>query len=167
MPKKLRSCGSRLRVDIVSLSSTSICVGEFPICPSESVKYLGVTLDTHLSISSNISKMVTLCFSALRNIRSNRRSLTRKLNITLISALVLSRLDYCIALHADLPAASTCRLQRVLHAAARLIFCKGQREHVTPLLRQLRWLPIKTRNSCILICKWSCSIIPRLFSSAS
>lgn len=39
----------------------------------------------------------------------------------------------------------TQRLQLVQNSAARLIFRSKKRDHVTPLLRALHWLPIDTR----------------------
>ena len=58
---------------------------------------------------------------------------------------VLSRLDYCNATLADLPATHISRLQRIQNNAARLVLQKSKRQHVTPLLKQLHWLPIQTR----------------------
>jgi len=37
------------------------------------------------------------------------------------------------------------RLQSVQNAAARLVACIGRREHITPVLRQLHWLPVCQR----------------------
>ena len=58
---------------------------------------------------------------------------------------VLSRLDYCNATLAGLPATHIARLQRIQNNAARLVLQKSKRRHVTPLLKQLHWLPIQTR----------------------
>ncbi|KAK7087711.1 hypothetical protein V1264_021725 [Littorina saxatilis] len=38
-------------------------------------------------------------------------------------------------------------LQRVQNAAARLVLKKRKRDHITPLLRSLHWLPVDTRIS--------------------
>ena len=37
------------------------------------------------------------------------------------------------------------KLQRVMNASARLIFCAPKHCHITPLLQQLHWLPIRLR----------------------
>ena len=52
--------------------------------------------------------------------------------------ILLSRLDYCNAV----PAATLASLQRVLHAAARLVLNLKPRDHVTPALWELHWLPV-------------------------
>ena len=57
---------------------------------------------------------------------------------------MLSRLDYCNATLAGLPAIHISRLQRIQNNAARLVLQKSKRQHVTPLLKQLHWLPIQT-----------------------
>ena len=60
-------------------------------------------------------------------------------------SLVLSRLDYCNALLGGLNNRQLDRLQRVQNSAARVIYGVRQREHITPSLRRLHWLPIRMR----------------------
>ena len=63
---------------------------------------------------------------------------------------VLSRLDYCSATLASLPATYIARLQRIQNNAARLVLQKSKRQHVTQFLKQPHWLPIQTRIDYIL-----------------
>ena len=37
------------------------------------------------------------------------------------------------------------KLQRVMNASARLVFCAPRNCHVTPLLKELHWLPVRAR----------------------
>ena len=60
-------------------------------------------------------------FFHLRWLRSLRRQLGRDVMARLVSALVLSRLDYCNAVLTGLPVSTLAPLQRVLHAAARVV----------------------------------------------
>ena len=62
-----------------------------------------------------------------------------------MSALVLSRLDYCNAALAGLPQATLRPLQRAQNAAARLVANMGSRDHITPAMKDLHWLPINQR----------------------
>ena len=81
----------------------------------------------------------------LRQISSIRHFLTSSATQTLVSTLILSRLDYCNALLSGCPKHLTDRLQHVQNAAARLV-CKAKKfDHVQPLLRKLHWLPITSR----------------------
>jgi len=41
-------------------------------------------------------------------------------------------------------------LQRVLHAAARFVAAIGPRDHITPTLISLHWLPVRQRITCKL-----------------
>ena len=70
------------------------------------------------------------------------RQLSRDVSAPLISARVLSRLNYCNAVLVGLPAATLAPLQRVLHVAARLVLDLTPLDHVTHALRDLHWLPV-------------------------
>ena len=56
---------------------------------------------------------------------------------SLVSAFVLSRLDYCNAILAGLPKTTIALLQRAQNAAARLVARLGPRDHVSNALRDL------------------------------
>ena len=57
----------------------------------------------------------------------------------------MSRLDYCNAVLYGLPDAQLQKLQLVQNAAARLVTGTHRREHITPVLFALHWLPIRQR----------------------
>ena len=66
--------------------------------------------------------------------------------------LVHSRLDYCNVVFAGLPACDVQRLQSILNTAIRLVAGSSRRDHVTSLLRDRHWLPVKQRveyTSCV------------------
>jgi hypothetical protein len=62
-----------------------------------------------------------------------------------VSAFVLSRLDYCNALLAELPATTLAPLQRVQNAAARLVLNLRPFDHIKPAFIELHWLPVRQR----------------------
>ena len=84
---------------------------------------------------------------------SVRKYLSRSSSETLIHAFITSRLDYCNSLLYGLPKYQLSKLQRVMNASARLVYSAPKSCHITPLLRELHWLPVcyrieyKTRNS--------------------
>jgi len=112
-------------------------VGTATIAPSSVVRDLGIYLDSSLSMTTHIFKTVSNCFSAMTLIRSVCRSVSKAVLLSLVTALVLSRIDYGNATLAGLSTRQLCRLHSVLHAAARIIFSARKFDHVTPLLREL------------------------------
>jgi len=62
---------------------------------------------------------------------------------TLVTALVHSQLDYCNVVFASLPACDIQRLQSVLNTAICLVAGSSRRDHVSSLLRDRHWLPVK------------------------
>ena len=110
-----------------------------------SVKYLGVTLDQSLSMQNFISETCRTCFLYIRRIAAIRPYLSETAAVRLVTAFVSSRLDYCNSLLIGLPAEQTNRLQRVQNSAVRLVLKKRKREHITPFLMQLHWLPVRFR----------------------
>ena len=81
----------------------------------------------------------------LRRINSIRHYLSVQATKTLVSAFVLSRLDYCNSLHSGCLQYLLNRLQRVENNVARLILKALKTDHITPHLRTLHWLPIDAR----------------------
>ena len=75
------------------------------------------------------------------------------LKVTLLRALVVSKLDYSSTVLAGAPAVQLNRLQSVLNAAARLVFLARKYEHTSPLLREVHWLKVPQRiqfRLCVL-----------------
>jgi len=83
-----------------------------------------------------------------------RGQLGQEVTGRLVSAFILSRLDYCNAILAGLPASTLAPPQRVMHAAARVVYDLKPYDHVTPTLTALQWLPVKQRiefKLCLLV----------------
>jgi len=72
---------------------------------------------------------------------------------TVAAALIACRLDYCNSLLYGLPPDTQLRkLRSVQNATARLITGTRRRDHITPVLRELHWLPIRERVKFKLAC---------------
>ena len=63
----------------------------------------------------------------------------------LVHAFVTSRIDSNNSMLFGLPQCELAKIQRVQNTAARLVLCVPRREHITPFLRKLHWLPIECR----------------------
>ena len=66
--------------------------------------------------------------------------------MSVVNALVSSRLDYCNSLLRSLSKFNLHRLQSIQNSAARPITNSNKFTHTTPVLRKLHWLPIQFRS---------------------
>ena len=130
-------------------------LGSTVIEPARVVRDLGVLLDDELSMKQHITKVASTCFYQLRRLRQLRCLLGQEVTAQLVSAFIMSRVDYCNSVLAGLPHTTLEPLQRVQNAAARLVLSLNLRDHVKPGLKQLHWLPIEYRiqfKLCLYIC---------------
>jgi hypothetical protein len=128
------------------ISSSSLLFAGNIISPSTSVRNLGVTFDSDLSLTTHISSVCKSSHFIVRQIRQVRPSLDINSSILLANALVSSKLDFCNSLYFGLPQSSLHRLQLIQNAAARAIFPSLRRhDHISPILRKLHWLPVNQR----------------------
>ena len=127
-------------------------IGNASVPFSDTVKNLGVTLDCHLSLKTHVLNLVRTVNFELRRISSIRRLLTTEATATLVSAFILSSIDYCNSLLSFCPRSLILRLQKVQNNAARLILGISKREHISPHLASLHWLPIDLRIKYKLVC---------------
>ena len=129
-------------------------IGNTEVLPVKSVRDLGVYIDADVTMSAHVTTVVRSCFAALRQIRSVRRSLPRHALLTLVRALIVSKVDYCNSVLAGMSRHLHDRLQSVLNAAARVVFSARRNNHITRLLRDLHWLRVPERvkfRLCVLV----------------
>ena len=108
-------------------------------------KNLGVYLDNSLSMEFNINNMIRLMNFELQCISRIKPYISTSSLKQIISAFVLTRLDYCNSLLAGLPDYKLKKLQKVQNHAARLILGRHFSEHSKDMLIELHWLPVKAR----------------------
>ena len=132
--------------------STSITIGNTQIPFKQSVKNLGFTLDCHLTMNAHVSNIARTCYSELRRLASIRRFLTSTATAALVSAFVLSRIDYCNSLLFGSTHDVTSHLQRIQNYAARVILRLPMSSRITIHLKSLHWLPVKVRSTYKIAC---------------
>ena len=136
--------GTSKKLSKVSVSS--IRVGDVDVIPVYSAKNLGSWFDSHMDMATHITKTCGSAFFYLYNIQHIRKYLTSECTEKLIHAFnITSRLDYCNSLPHGVTDHHMQKLQSDMNASARLIFCAPKHCHITPLLQQLHWLPIRLR----------------------
>ena len=104
-----------------------------------------VIFDGELALKEQVNKLCQVAYLEIRRIGSIRQYLSVEATKTLVSSLVLSRLDYCNALHAGCPQVLLVKIQRVINCSARLIYKASKSAHITRLFFDLHSLPISSR----------------------
>ena len=125
------------------IPNTPLCVCSDVVTPAKYVRDLGMYIDCDMSMKTQVTRTVSSCFSALRQIR---RSVSRPVLLSLVTSLVLARLDYGISTLIGISRHLLDRLQSVLNAVARLVLTAVKYDHITPLLRELHWLRVPERQ---------------------
>ena len=112
----------------------------------DSVRDLGVLIDSGLTLSDHVNKVAALCYFHIRQLRIVRRTLTDEVAHSLVRAFIHNRIDYCNGILASSPKYLTEKLQSVLRVAARLVLRLPSRSPVSTLMRdQLHWLSVESR----------------------
>ena len=89
--------------------------------------------------------MQELFFPFEKNSKNKRVYLSTSDIQTLVHAFITSKLDNCNSLLYGLPKFLIDRLPNVQNCAARLVTGSKKYDHITPLMKQLHWLPISQR----------------------
>ena len=84
---------------------------------------------------------------------------------TIINTLLFSKLFYCSSVWSNAADIKPLKLQAVQNFATRIICVSRKFDHVTPLLKELYWLPINSKlylSDAVLAFKydWLCSYLP-------
>ena len=128
-----------IHIDNIKLSDG--CV--IPV--STMVNNLGICFDSRLSFAPQVNSICSYSYKLLRNLASVRKFLSTDDLRLLVQSIVVSRIDNCNSLLYGVLVLHINKLQKLQNACARLIYGKRKREHVTPLLHELHWLPIRRR----------------------
>ena len=112
---------------------------------SDSLRLLGVTLDSGLSLDKHVTNICRLCNYDVRSLRTIRPALTESTAETIGRSIVMSRIDYCNSLLAGASKKNIRRIQKIQNDVARVVTKTAYREHIKPSLYRLHWLPVKER----------------------
>ena len=103
-------------------------------------------------MNTHVSNIVRTCYFELRRLASIRRFLTSTATATLVSAIALSRIEYCNSLLFGSTHDVTSHLQRIQNYAARVILRLSKSSSLTTHLKSLHWLPVKVRSTYKIAC---------------
>ena len=128
------------------------------LSPSEKVRNLGVIFDSSFRFSAHVSSICSSSYYHIRDFARIRRYLDKPTAIAVANALVTSRLDYCNSLLNSISEYDLKRLNSIQYSLCRIVqrISRFSRDHMSPHLRSLHWLPVKQRIKfkwCLLIFK--------------
>ena len=131
---------------------TLITIGNAQITFKQSVKNLGHTLDCDLTMNAHVSNIARTCYFELRRLASIRRFLTNTATDIVVSAFVLTRIDYCNSLLFGSTHDVTSHLQRIQNYAVRVNLLLPKTSNITTHLKSLYWLSVNARSTCKIAC---------------
>ena len=139
---KLVIFGSREMTAKVS-DSTLFLLGKEELEPVKAARDLGVTLDSNLTYNEHSVSTVSSCMSRLGQINCVKYIFDKRALIIIINALVFSKLFYCSSVWSNTTQANLDKLQAVQNFACHILCGAKKFDHITPLLKGFRWLPIR------------------------
>ena len=140
-PAKTQLIWFGTRCQLSKIDHTSL-LSVFPqLSFTTSVRDLGITLDSELTLTEHINALCRSCFYHLRQLRVIRRTLDLSSASTLVHSFICSRLDYGGSLYIGLPLTRLSRLQSVLRSAARLLAGVRRFDSISDYMKTvLHWL---------------------------
>ena len=120
--------------------SFSVKFRDHDLFPVSEAKNLGLTFDRTLSWDSHVTAVTRHCVGTLTGLSHLRSCLPISVVSTLVSALVLSQIRYCLSVYGNGTKTNISRLQKVINYAAKVIFGRKKFDHVSDLLEKLGWL---------------------------
>ena len=134
------------RKSLVSkVGTVSVEIGDSVINSTTQARNIGLIMDNVLNLKAHINSICKGAWYHLRNISTIKQYLNKETCEKLIHAFVTAKLDFLNSLLHGLPDVDLNKLQRIQHAAARMLTGAKMRDHIQPILRELHWLPLKSR----------------------
>ena len=121
------------------LDPISIRFREDMIREGPTVRNLGVLFDKHLTWDPHVSALVKKCNGILIGLSHVRHQIPRDLLPTLVSALVLSHVRYCLAVYGNGSDKNIQRLQKIQNFALRVVSGRRKFDHISDVREELGW----------------------------
>ena len=126
-------------------SISSIKVGYVKVKLSNSLKWLGVTVDKLLDMDKQVKAVAKNCFYYLRIIHSLRNFVDFEIRIVLVKFTIMNCLDYCNPILNGIGMKKLSILQKVQNRAFRFVYRLHPWCSVSIHLHDFHWLPIYMR----------------------
>ena len=96
-------------------------------------------------MDSHVTAVCKACYFHIRSLRHIRRPIPEDVAKMVACSIVGSRLDYCNSLYAVMSEANFDKLLRLQNTLARVVTGHKKSDHITSVLADLHWLPVKSR----------------------
>ncbi len=100
-------------------------------------------MDSTLSFDEHIQDLVSSCMKKLHQISRIKNLFAPPTLEMIIQSCVLSKLFYCSSVWSATSGKNISKLQTVQNFATRLLTGTRKYDHITPVLKQLKWLPVE------------------------
>lgn len=138
---ELMVCGDRRQIARLGIMPKVRFMGEDLLC-AESVKNLGVIMDSTLSWQPHVKHVINRCFGILIGILHAKHVLPASVLPRIVDSLVISHIRYCTQVYGSASKSVIQELQKVLNFAARVISGRRKYDHVSDVLKGLGWLTV-------------------------
>ncbi len=117
------------------------------IYPSKHVKNLGVYIDRFMLFDVHMNELNKKAIGILMYISRIGDSLDKQTRVITVQTLVLSLIKYCIRIWGTASDTVIANVQKVQNFAARVAVGEVKKyDHISPFLRELKWLKIKQKH---------------------
>ena len=137
--------GHKNQIDRINITSVTVPVLFSSVSVVDGVRDLGVVINSRLTMSDHVTTLCRSRYYQLRQLRPVAKALPEAAAKFLVQVFVSCRLDYCNAPFYGMTDNLFRRLQSIQNAAARFLTGTRRRDHTSPVLSRLYWLPVKQR----------------------
>ena len=123
-------------------NNTVIHVDGSIITPNTSIKNLGIYFDNNMLFDTHASYISKKCFGTIMLLNRLKENFDKDTRIILIQSLVLSIINYGLMVWGNTAASHIHQVQKTQNFAAKVALGGNKFDHVTPYLRELKWLKI-------------------------
>ena len=135
--------GNRQLISRIPPNTTFNCDGT-PIKPSMHVKNLGVYFDRYMLFDVHIAELKKKIMGTLIHINRISNNFNKATRVLIIQSLVLSLIRYCISVWGSTTQTLLQNIQKMQNFAAKVATGGIKKyDHVTPIIKDLKWLTVK------------------------
>ena len=145
------------------ITPTSLRFDGCNIAQSVCVKNIGCRMDASLTCDQQVKTVCCLGYAQLKALAKIKKFIDKRSLEILIHALITTRIDYCNVLYYGINQCFLQKLQCLQNSCARLLTDTARYEHITPVLKDLHWLPVRMRilfKIFVLIFKFMSNLTP-------